>query len=85
MKPQFEAGPARVGRGGIVRDPEVHAAVLHEVVTGLAATGLFVTGVVGSSIRGAEGNREFLVRADRTGPVLAAAVLDAVARDEVAA
>ena len=31
VKPQFEAGPARVGRGGIVRDPEVHAAVLGEV------------------------------------------------------
>ncbi len=85
VKPQFEAGPARVGRGGIVRDPEVHAAVLHEIVDGLAAAGLFVTGVVGSPIRGADGNREFLVRADRTGPVLAAGVLDSVARSEVAA
>jgi 23S rRNA (cytidine1920-2'-O)/16S rRNA (cytidine1409-2'-O)-methyltransferase len=85
VKPQFEAGPARVGRGGIVRDPEVHAAVLGEVATGLADAGLFVTAVVVSPITGADGNREFLVRADRTGPGLAPGALDAVARSEVAA
>lgn len=85
VKPQFEAGPARVGRGGIVRDPAVHAAVLSEVAAGLADAGLFVTAVVGSPIRGADGNREFLVRADRVGPALAAPALEAVARAEVAA
>ena len=74
-----------MGRGGIVRDPDVHAAVLHEVAGALAAAGVFVTAVVASPIRGADGNREFLVRADRTGPVVDAAALDAVARDEVAA
>jgi 23S rRNA (cytidine1920-2'-O)/16S rRNA (cytidine1409-2'-O)-methyltransferase len=79
VKPQFEAGPARVGRGGIVRDPAVHAAVLHEVSAGLATSGLFVTAVVASPITGADGNREFLVRADRVGPVLDAGVLAAVA------
>jgi 23S rRNA (cytidine1920-2'-O)/16S rRNA (cytidine1409-2'-O)-methyltransferase len=85
VKPQFEAGPARVGRGGIVRDPAVHAAVLHEVVEGLAAAGLLVTAAIASPIRGADGNREFLVRADRVGPVLDAAALEAVARAGVAA
>lgn len=85
VKPQFEAGPARVGRGGIVRDPEVHAAVLVEVAAGLAASGLFVTAVAPSPIRGADGNREFLVRADRRGPALGADVLAATARGEVAA
>jgi 23S rRNA (cytidine1920-2'-O)/16S rRNA (cytidine1409-2'-O)-methyltransferase len=80
VKPQFEAGPARVGRGGIVRDPAVHAAVLHEVVDGLAASGLFVTAVVASPITGADGNREFLVRADRCGPRLDPAALDSIAR-----
>jgi 23S rRNA (cytidine1920-2'-O)/16S rRNA (cytidine1409-2'-O)-methyltransferase len=85
VKPQFEAGPARVGRGGIVRDPEVHAAVLGEVTEGLAAAGLLVTAGVGSPIRGADGNREFLVRADRMGPALAAPALEAIARAEVAA
>lgn len=79
VKPQYEAGPARVGRGGIVRDPAVHAAVVCEVVDGLAASGLFVTGVVASPITGADGNREFLVRADRLGPRLDPAALDAVA------
>ncbi|MFM8305392.1 MAG: TlyA family RNA methyltransferase [Actinomycetota bacterium] len=85
VKPQFEAGPARVGRGGIVRDPEVHAAVLREVAAGLAAAGVFVTDIVESPIRGADGNREFLVRADRIGPAVATEMLDAAARAGVAA
>jgi 23S rRNA (cytidine1920-2'-O)/16S rRNA (cytidine1409-2'-O)-methyltransferase len=70
VKPQFEAGPARVGRGGIVRDPEVHAAVLAEVTAGLAEHGLVVTDVAVSPLRGADGNREFFVRADRRGPAV---------------
>jgi 23S rRNA (cytidine1920-2'-O)/16S rRNA (cytidine1409-2'-O)-methyltransferase len=79
VKPQFEAGPARVGRGGIVRDPEVHAAVLAEVTAGLAEHGLVVTDVVASPLRGADGNREFFVRADRRGPPLDPARLAAIA------
>jgi 23S rRNA (cytidine1920-2'-O)/16S rRNA (cytidine1409-2'-O)-methyltransferase len=85
VKPQFEAGPTRVGRGGIVRDPAVHAAVLREVTGGLADQGLTVTDVVASPLRGADGNREFLVRADRGGTRVADAALDAVAHAEVAA
>ena len=61
VKPQFEAGRARVGRRGIVRDPEVHGAVLREVVAGLDAAGLGVRAVVPSPLRGADGNVEFLV------------------------
>ena len=68
-----------------MRDHEVHAAVLAEVAAGLADCGLFVTAVVASPITGADGNREFLVRADRTGPVLDAEALAAVARAEAAA
>jgi 23S rRNA (cytidine1920-2'-O)/16S rRNA (cytidine1409-2'-O)-methyltransferase len=83
VKPQFEAGPARVGRGGVVRDPDVHAAVLREVTDGLWTAGLSVTEVMPSPIRGAEGNREFFVRADRRGPRLGPAALDAAARSEV--
>ena len=82
VKPQFEAGPARVGRGGIVRDPEVHAAVLTEVTAGLAGEGLIVTDVVVSPLRGAEGNREFFVRADRRGPAIDADRLAAAAQDD---
>ena len=85
VKPQFEAGPARVGRGGIVRDPATHAAVLEEVTAGLAAAGLFVTAVVPSPIHGADGNREFLARGDRSGPPLDAAALTRVVHGEVTA
>ena len=67
MKPQYEAGRARVGRGGIVRDPEVHAAVLREVVAGLDDAGLGVCAVMPSPLRGADGNVEFVVHA-RRGP-----------------
>jgi 23S rRNA (cytidine1920-2'-O)/16S rRNA (cytidine1409-2'-O)-methyltransferase len=65
VKPQYEAGHARVGRRGIVRDPEVHAAVLHEVVAGLDTAGLGVGAVTPSPLRGADGNVEFLVHARR--------------------
>jgi 23S rRNA (cytidine1920-2'-O)/16S rRNA (cytidine1409-2'-O)-methyltransferase len=84
VKPQFEAGRARIGKGGIVRDPEVHRAVLHEVRDGLAAAGLFVTDVVRSPLRGADGNVEFLVRCDRRGPALADDRLDAVVPEVMA-
>lgn len=81
VKPQYEAGRARVGPGGIVRDPEVHAAVLREVVSGLDTAGLGVIAVTPSPIRGADGNVEFLVHA-RRGPatVTPAALDDAVSR-----
>ena len=78
VKPQFEAGRARVGKGGIVRDPDVHRAVLHEVRDGLRDAGLFVTDVMVSPLRGADGNVEFLARCDAHGPALADAGLDDV-------
>jgi 23S rRNA (cytidine1920-2'-O)/16S rRNA (cytidine1409-2'-O)-methyltransferase len=63
IKPQFEAGRPHVGRGGIVRDTGVHAAVrarIHDWVTGL---GWQVTGTAPSPIEGGDGNREFLIAA----------------------
>ena len=63
VKPQFEAGPARVGKGGVVRDPAVHKAVLRETVAGLDAGGLGVLAVEASSLRGADGNVEFFAHA----------------------
>ena len=66
IKPQFEAGPAAVGKGGVVRDPAVHAAVcarIHEWWAGLP--GWQVLGIVESPITGPEGNREFLIAARR--------------------
>jgi 23S rRNA (cytidine1920-2'-O)/16S rRNA (cytidine1409-2'-O)-methyltransferase len=65
VKPQFEAGRARVGKGGVVRDPEVRLAVVREVVAGLDGHGLGVVGLVRSPIAGADGNVEFLAHARR--------------------
>ncbi len=59
VKPQFEAGRADA-KGGVVRDPAVHARVLREVVAAAADFGLGTRAVVASPIRGPEGNREFL-------------------------
>jgi len=67
IKPQFEAGPASVGRRGVVRDPAVHAAVCAAVRTWWAGLpGWRVLGIVESPITGPEGNKEFLLAADRT-------------------
>lgn len=60
IKPQFEAGRARVGRGGVVRDPAVHRSVLSEVLTAAERQGWRIRGVIPSPITGADGNREFL-------------------------
>lgn len=65
VKPQYEAGRARLGKGGIVRDPVVHDAVLREVVEGLDASGLGVRALALSPLRGADGNVEFFAHARR--------------------
>jgi 23S rRNA (cytidine1920-2'-O)/16S rRNA (cytidine1409-2'-O)-methyltransferase len=61
IKPQFEAGRDEVGKGGVVRDPAVHARVCAEVQAWLEAQGWQVQGVVQSPITGPEGNVEFLI------------------------
>ena len=61
VKPQFEAGPEKVGKGGIVRNPEVHREVLHRVLDFARTLGLGVQALIRSPILGAEGNVEFLV------------------------
>ncbi len=58
IKPQFEAGPRLVGKGGVIRDPQVRARVVAECVAGLAALGLRPAGVFESPVAGARGNRE---------------------------
>jgi len=68
VKPQFEAGPDRVGKGGVVRDPAVHRDVCDRVANWLAGQpGWSVIGLVPSPILGPEGNREFLLYARRGG------------------
>jgi 23S rRNA (cytidine1920-2'-O)/16S rRNA (cytidine1409-2'-O)-methyltransferase len=66
VKPQFEAGRERLGRGGVVRDPLVHAAVLGEVLNFIVKeTRLRPIGLSWSPILGPEGNREFLCHLTR--------------------
>ena len=60
IKPQFEAGRERVGRGGVVRDPEVHASVIDEVSAYARTLGFQEVAVVPSPLLGPAGNREFL-------------------------
>ncbi|MCB9435814.1 MAG: TlyA family RNA methyltransferase [Anaerolineales bacterium] len=60
IKPQFEAGKADVGKGGIVKDTEVHRRVLNDILTQAQAMGYTVRGLVQSSITGSKGNIEFL-------------------------
>jgi 23S rRNA (cytidine1920-2'-O)/16S rRNA (cytidine1409-2'-O)-methyltransferase len=61
VKPQFEAGRDEVGKGGLVRDPAVHARVIAEVSAAADALGLTRLAVTESPITGAEGNREFFL------------------------
>jgi 23S rRNA (cytidine1920-2'-O)/16S rRNA (cytidine1409-2'-O)-methyltransferase len=65
IKPQFEAGRDEVGKGGVVRDPAVHARVCGEVRNWLEGMAWRVEGVVPSPITGPEGNVEFLIAAAR--------------------
>ncbi len=65
IKPQFEVGPARVGKGGVVRDPALHEEVCARIAAWLPTQGWRVRGIARSPITGPEGNVEFLVAADR--------------------
>lgn len=60
IKPQFEAGREKVGKGGIVRDRRVHEKVLHRILQVALDCGLYVHGLTYSPIKGTEGNIEFL-------------------------
>ncbi len=61
IKPQFEAGRGRVGRGGVVRDPELHREIIREILAFGRGVGLVSRGVTPSPLLGPKGNREFLV------------------------
>ena len=62
IKPQFEVGKGQVGKGGIVRDPELHQAACQRVESAVREYG-FVTEIIESPITGTEGNKEFLLYA----------------------
>lgn len=65
IKPQFEVGRSEVGKGGVVRDPALHARVCDEVRGWLEGLGWQVQGIVESPIKGPEGNVEFLISGQR--------------------
>ncbi|MEF3275957.1 MAG: TlyA family RNA methyltransferase [Chloroflexus sp.] len=60
IKPQFEAGPQYVGKGGVVRDPAIHARVIDDILTFASAQQLNPAGLTRSPITGPAGNVEFL-------------------------
>ena len=84
VKPQFEAGRGRVGKGGIVRDPAVHREVLDRLLGFCGHRGWGILGIAASPIRGAEGNVEFFLDIAPGGETAdgfdAAAALDAAVR-----
>ena len=66
IKPQFEAGPSQVGKGGVVRDPALHRSICTMIADWWAALpGWQVLGITESPITGPEGNKEFLIAARR--------------------
>ncbi len=67
VKPQFEVGRERVGKGGLVRDEAARAGALADVVAWLEAIGWRVLATADSPVSGGDGNREFLLRAVRSG------------------
>ena len=61
IKPQFEVGRGKVGKGGVVRDPALHKAVIDEIVNFCKTLGLESLGITPSPILGPKGNKEFLI------------------------
>jgi 23S rRNA (cytidine1920-2'-O)/16S rRNA (cytidine1409-2'-O)-methyltransferase len=82
VKPQFEAGRERLGSGGVVRDPEVHRAILREVREAMHNLGLHTNALVASPLLGPAGNREFLIRVRHDGPDIEDATIDSVVAGE---
>jgi 23S rRNA (cytidine1920-2'-O)/16S rRNA (cytidine1409-2'-O)-methyltransferase len=70
VKPQFEVGKGLVGKGGVVRDPASHHAVLSRVARFAVLHGWHVRGVMASPLRGPKGNREFFLHLTKTGRTL---------------
>ena len=84
VKPQFEVGKGRVGKGGVVRDPVAHCDAIEGVITAASGLGLVACGLVASPITGPAGNHEYLLwlrRSDCDGQVGMGDVAGDVAED----
>jgi 23S rRNA (cytidine1920-2'-O)/16S rRNA (cytidine1409-2'-O)-methyltransferase len=68
IKPQFEAGREKVGKKGVVRDPEVHFEVIKSVFGFAGEAGFYIKGLSYSPVRGPEGNIEYLMYISKTVP-----------------
>ena len=84
VKPQFEVGRGQVGRGGIVKDPALHAGALRTVAAAAIEAGYAVRGACASPIAGTEGNREFFLHLRLTGGGLTGAELESAVAAAVA-
>ena len=65
IKPQFEVGKDRVGKGGVVRDPALHHEVCGRIAAWLSHQNWMVIGLTESPVLGPEGNKEFLIAAQK--------------------
>lgn len=75
VKPQFEAGRANIGKGGIVRDPAAHQLAIDRVADCVVGIGWQVVETISSPITGMEGNKEFLLYAQRGNKAKSASVV----------
>jgi len=71
VKPQFEVGKGRIGKGGVVREPDQHRAVLERLARFAILRGWHVLGVLASPLTGPKGNREFFLHLSRHGRTVA--------------
>jgi len=76
VKPQFEVGRGQVGRGGIVKEPELHRGALRTVAIAAQALGYAIVEACASPVLGAEGNREFFLHLVREGAPLGTDALE---------
>jgi len=79
VKPQFEVGKGRVGKGGVVRDPQLQAEAVQGVAAAAAALGFQVSPAFPSPLKGPKGNQEYflyLIRPETPSPLLTIPVSD---------
>ncbi len=82
VKPQFEAGKGKVGKGGIVRSKEMHLSVLEDILSFcISGTGLFPSGLTFSPVTGQTGNIEFLLHLSRSPEALLSAAPEQVVEE----
>ena len=82
IKPQFEAGREKVGKKGVVRDPQVHVEVVRDIVGFCLQNGFSVCGLTYSPVKGPQGNIEYLVFLQKSNdPVCTAPAAEEVVRN----